>query len=181
MVDGARLDGEALLALFTHFASLALFATGGAIALASDIHRYVVDQHGYLSHNDFVNSIALAQASPGPNLLYVTVMGWYIAGLPGALATTLGLTLPALLLPMAISRLGRRPRFGLWIRALQNGLSPVALGLMGASCWLLLSQSPGGWKSLAITGATLVLLWRTRVPPVLLILAAGVLGAFLPW
>jgi len=175
------MSAEALLGLFVHFLSLALFATGGAIALASDMHRYVVDQHGYITHTDFVNSIALAQASPGPNLLYVTVMGWYIAGLPGALATTLGLTLPALVIPLVISKLSRTPQFSRLIQALQRGLSPVALGLMGASCFLLVSQSPGGWKGPAIIVVTIVLLWRTRAPPVLLILTAGVLGAFIPW
>jgi hypothetical protein len=79
-----------LFALFLHFLSLSVFATGGAMALASDMHRYVVEQHGYITHIQFVNSIALEQAAPGPNVLFVTVMGWQIAQLPGAIATTLG-------------------------------------------------------------------------------------------
>jgi chromate transporter len=175
------MSAESLLGLFVHFLSLALFATGGAIALASDMHRYVVDQHGYITHTDFVNSIALAQASPGPNLLYVTVMGWYIAGLPGALVTTLGLTLPAFVIPLVISKLSRTPQFARLIQAMQRGLSPVALGLMGASCFLLVSQSPGGWKGPAIIVVTIGLLSATRLPPVALIVSAGVFGAFIPW
>ena len=175
------MSAEELLALFLHFLSLSVFATGGAMALASDMHRYVVDEHGYLTHDQFVNSIALAQAAPGPNILFVTVMGWQIAQLPGAAATTLGLSLPALIFPVVVSRLGRLPQFERLLKALQHGLGPVALGLMAATCFLLLSGLPGAWKGAAIASATLLLVTTTRVPPVVPILAAGVLGAFVDW
>jgi chromate transporter len=170
-----------LFALFLHFLSLSVFATGGAMALASDMHRYVVDQHAYITHTQFVNSIALAQAAPGPNVLFVTVMGWQIAQLPGAIATTVGLSLPALVFPVLVSRLGRLPQFERLIKALQRGLGPVALGLMVATCYLLVRGLPGHWQGAAIAAATLLLIMRTRIPPVVPILAAGVLGAFLDW
>lgn len=170
-----------LFALFLHFLSLSVFATGGAMALASDMHRYVVDEHAYLTHTQFVNSIALAQAAPGPNILFVTVMGWQIAQLPGAIATTLGLALPALVFPVIVSRLGRLPQFERLLKALQRGLGPVALGLMVATCYLLVRGLPGTWQGAAIAGATLLLVTTTRLPPVLPILAAGVLGAFVSW
>ena len=170
-----------LTALFLHFLSLSVFATGGAIALASDMHRYVVDEHGYISHLQFVNSIALAQASPGPNILFVTVMGWQIAGLPGALATTLGLSLPALVFPFVVSRLGRMAQFERLLKALQRGLGPVALGLMAATSFLLVRQSPGVWQGAAIIAATVLMLTLTRVRPVLLIFAAGATGAVIQW
>lgn len=170
-----------LFALFLHFLSLSVFATGGAISLASDMHRYVVDQHGYLSHTEFVNSIAMAQASPGPNIMFVTVMGWQIAGLKGALATTIGLSLPALIFPFVVSRLGRQAQFERGLRAMQRGLGPVAIGLMLSTCFLLVRDAPGVWKGAAIIAATIALLALTRIPPVLLIFAAGGLGAFIPW
>lgn len=175
------MSAHELLALFLHFLSLAAFATGGAMALASDMHRYVVDEHRYITHTQFMNSIALAQAAPGPNVLFVTVMGWQIAGLPGALATTLGLSLPALVFPMIVSRAGRLPQFGRGLQALQRGLGPVALGLMAATSFLMLRQAPGVWKGLAITALAFVLLATTRLPPLVLIAAAGVAGAFIPW
>ena len=175
------MSGHDLLALFAHFLSLSIFATGGAMALASDMHRYVVDDHHYISHTQFVNSIALAQAAPGPNILFVTVMGWQIAGLPGALATTLGLSMPALIFPVLMSRASRMAQFDRFIQALQRGLGPVALGLMASTCYLLARQAPGGWKGAAIIGVTLGVLAFTRVPPVILILIAGAVGAFVPW
>ena len=172
---------EALLALFAHFLSLSVFATGGAMALASDMHRYVVDEHALISHTQFVNSIALAQAAPGPNMLFVTVMGWQIAGLPGALATTLGLSLPALVFPVVVSRLGRLAQFTRLLGALQRGLGPVAVGLVASTCYLLVSQAPGAWKGAALIAASTLLLATTRVPPVWLIVVAGIVGAFVTW
>ena len=175
------LDLNDLLALFAHFLSLSVFATGGAMALASDMHRYVVDEHPFITHTQFVNSIALAQAAPGPNILFVTVMGWQIAGLPGALATTLGLSLPALVFPVVVSRLGRLAQFERLLKALQQGLGPVAIGLMASTCLLLVREAPGVWKGAALIAASTLLLATTRVPPVLLIFVAGVVGAFVSW
>lgn len=172
---------EELLALFAHYLSLSVFATGGAMALASDMHRYVVDEHAYITHTQFVNSIALGQAAPGPNILFVTVMGWQIAGLPGALATTLGLSLPALVFPVLVSRAGRLAQFERLLKALRGGLGPVAIGLMAATCFLLVRQAPGVWKGAAIIAVSTLLLATTRVPPVALIVVAGVIGAFVTW
>lgn len=170
-----------LLALFVHFLSLSFFATGGAMALASDMHRYVVDEHRYITHTQFVNAIALGQASPGPNIMFVVVMGWLIGGPAGALATTLGLSLPALVFPVLIARASRLPQFDRLLKALRRGLGPVALGLMAATSFLLVRQAPGVWKGAAIIAVTLLLLSLTRLPPLLLILAAGITGAFVPW
>jgi chromate transporter len=175
------MSGAALIALFVHFLSLSVFATGGALALASDMHRYVVDEHHYIDHTQFVNSIALAQAAPGPNILFVTVMGWQIAGLPGALATTLGLAMPALFFPFVISRLGRLAQFERTLKALQAGLGPVALGLMASTCLLLVRQAPGGWGGLSIIVVSVLLSSLTRASPLILIATAGVVGAFMSW
>ncbi len=170
-----------LSALFLHFLSLSVFATGGVMALASDMHRYVVDEHGYITHTQFVNSIALAQAAPGPNILFVTVMGWQIGGLAGALATTLGIAMPALVFPFVVSRLGRLAQFDRLLKALQRGLGPVAIGLMASTSFLLVRQAPGVWIGPAMIATCALLLAFTRVPPLVLIVVAGVLGAFIPW
>ena len=173
---------QELLALFAHFLSLSVFATGGALALASDMHRYVVEEHAYISHGQFMNSIALAQAAPGPNILFVTVMGWTIAGLPGALATTLGLSLPALVFPVLVSRLSAMAQFTRILKALQRGLGPVAIGLMASTCWLLVREAPGAWKGPVFIAAGLALLLMfKRLPPLVLIAAAGTAGALTSW
>ena len=72
-----------LLALTGHFMLLSLLAVGGAITTASDMHRYVVAEHGWISDAQFSASIAIAQAAPGPNVLFVAVIGWNVGGLAG--------------------------------------------------------------------------------------------------
>ena len=64
--------------LFSHFISLSLLAVGGAISTAPDIHRFLVDEQHWLSDGQFTSSIALAQGAPGPNVLFVGLMGWNV-------------------------------------------------------------------------------------------------------
>ena len=66
------------LTLFMHFASLSLLGVGGAITTSADMHRFLVDKQGWLADAQFNSSIALAQAAPGPNILFVALMGWNV-------------------------------------------------------------------------------------------------------
>ena len=61
--------------LLTHFLSLSLLSIGGAIATAPDMHRYLVDERHWLLDSQFTSSIALAQAAPGPNVLFIALIG----------------------------------------------------------------------------------------------------------
>ena len=79
----AGLGAGDLGAMFLHFTLLSLLAIGGAITTAPDMQRYVVAERGWLSDAQFTASVALAQAAPGPNVLFVAVVGWNVAGLAG--------------------------------------------------------------------------------------------------
>ena len=91
-----------LLGLFAHFLVLSLLAVGGAITTVPDMHRYIVVQQHWLTDAQFTASIALAQAAPGPNVLFVAVLGWNVAGAWGALATMAGNLLPSTVLVAVI-------------------------------------------------------------------------------
>ena len=80
-LDDIRPD---LLALFGHFVVLSLLAVGGAITTVPDMHRFIVAEHHWLTDAQFTASIAIAQAAPGPNVLFVAVLGWNVAGPFGA-------------------------------------------------------------------------------------------------
>src|SRR5678816_3316168 len=85
----------------------------------------------------FSASIALAQAAPGPNVLFVAVIGWNVAGAPGALATMLGTLLPSTALTLFVSRWGARRRETRGVHAFTTGLTPLTIGLLVATGWLL--------------------------------------------
>ena len=92
------------LSLFGHFLLLSLLSIGGAITVASDMHRVMVDQMGSITDAQFTTSIAIAQASPGPNVLFVAVMGYQAAGILGALTTLTGIMLPSTTLALVAAR-----------------------------------------------------------------------------
>eukprot|EP01136_Pigoraptor_vietnamica_P012035 Opistho-1_new@3875 len=91
-----------LLALFLHFLMLSLLAIGGAITTAPEMHRWLVGEQHWLTDTQFSSSIAIAQAAPGPNVLFVAVLGWNVAGLNGALAAMAGIMLPSTTLPCTL-------------------------------------------------------------------------------
>jgi chromate transporter len=168
-----------LLALTSHFMLLSLVAVGGAITTASDMHRYVVTEHGWISDAQFTSSIAIAQAAPGPNVLFVAVIGWNVAGMAGLLATLVGTLLPSTLLVLAVSRWAAQRRESLPVRAFVTGMAPLTLGLLLATGWVLaepfVQQPDQRLGALALIAVTIGVMLRTRISPMWLVaLGAGV-------
>ncbi|MCL2635362.1 MAG: chromate transporter [Betaproteobacteria bacterium] len=166
-----------LVELFAEFAILSFVAFGGATALLPEMHRVVVDQHHWLDTATFTHLYAIAQAAPGPNVLVVTLIGWQIAGLAGALAATLAMCLPMsvliyLLIDHWESFSGRR-----WQRAISLGVAPLAVGLIFSGATLI-AQSVGlGGAALAVLAATAIAAALTRWHPLWFIAAGAALGA----
>lgn len=166
--------------LFGHFLQLSLLAIGGAISTAPEMHRVTVDHYGWLTDAQFTASVALAQAAPGPNVLFVAVVGYHVAGLAGAAIAMAGILLPSTVLAVAVGRLGQRQPQRLAVRAVVAGLAPLTVGLVLSSVWILMQPQaghPGAW---IVFGATALLMWRTRVSP-LWAIAAGAVFGMLGW
>ena len=121
---------EALIDLLLHFASLSLLAIGGALGLAPEMRRYLVDEQQLMSGTAFTEAIVIAQAAPGPNILFVTLLGWQAGGTWGALATTVGLLLPSSLLTWWGARFKRQREDAPWVAAVRTGFSPVFFTLL---------------------------------------------------
>jgi len=167
------------LALFTHFLMLSRLAIGGAITTVPDMHRLIVDERGWLDDTAFTASIALAQAAPGPNVLFVAVIGYNVGGLAGVAAAMVGNLLPSTTLALVASRWGAQRSASRGVRAFTGGLAPVTLGLLAATAWILTEPvrgHPGAWAPVAVTlfvmlGTKLSPLW-----PIALGALAGALG-----
>ena len=162
--------------LFGHFLALSLMSIGGAITLVPDMHRRLVVTDHLLSDADFTSAIALAQAAPGPNVLFVALMGWYSGGLAGAAISMLGVMLPSTTLTLAASRWVATRRDWLSVQAFQQGMAPVTVGLLLATGWLLM-PSPDHPRALLTSAAVAVLVWRTKVRLIWLVAAGAALGA----
>jgi chromate transporter len=170
-------DGGVLLSLFLHFGLLSLLAVGGALTTAPDMQRFVVGERGWLSDAQFTSSVAIAQAAPGPNLLFVAVVGWNIAGLAGVAATLAGSLLPSTTLALAAARYGDRYREARAMRAFSAGMAPLTLGLLLATGWVLTAPVRDSWGAMLLVPLTVLLLLKTAVSPIWLVAAGAVVGA----
>jgi chromate transporter len=185
------------LALFTHFASLSLLAVGGAITTVPDMHRYLVTERLWLSESQFTSSVAMAQAAPGPNLLFVALMGWNVgmnaahsAGAhPGAYAlagvalSMLGILLPSTTLTFMAARWGHQNRERRSVRAFKTGMAPIVVALLVATGWILatsLGQTLADWHVWLVSFAAAMIVWRTKIHLLWLLGAGGLLG-WLGW
>ncbi len=121
---------QAIVELFLEFTLLGCMAFGGVSALIPEMHRVVVEQHHWLNDTTFINLCAIGQAAPGPNVLVVTLIGWEVAGVAGALAATLGLCWPMSAVVFVLFRHWERFRGARWQQAVQIGVAPLAVGLI---------------------------------------------------
>ena len=193
------LTGTDWLALFTHFMSLSLLAVGGAITTAPDMHRYLVDERHWLSDGQVTSSIALAQAAPGPNILFVALLGWNVGmnagggmsagmgawayALLGVVIAMVGIMLPSTTFTFAATLWSHQNRELRAVRAFKQGMAPIVIALLIATGWILAGShgSPAlHWPLWLLTGATALLVWRTRLHLLWLLGAGGVMG-WLGW
>lgn len=176
------------LALFTHFMTLSLLAIGGAITTTPDMHRYLVTDKLWLTEGQFTSSIALAQASPGPNVMFVALMGWNVGlnaggygyALLGVAISMVGIMLPSSTLAFFASRWGHRNRELRAVRAFKQGMAPIVVALLVATGWVLSAahaKPATDWPLWLLTGVTALIVWRTRLHLLWLLGAGALLGA----
>ena len=170
-----RLD---LGALFLHFLALWFVAVGGPSTILPDIHRYVVEVNQLMTSTQFAEIYTLAQVAPGPNVMYVTLIGWQLAGWAGAAATTIPLLVPATTLTLLVGHLNERYPNASIGRAIRRGLTPITIGLMFASATILMRAVNHDWRGYLITLLTVALVLRKPWNP-LWLLAGGALAGIL--
>jgi chromate transporter len=182
--------------LFQQFCLLSLLGVGGAITTAPEMHRFLVDEHHWLNDIQFTTSIALAQASPGPNVLFVALMGWNLGlnaggglaegpnawalGLFGILVMMLGIMLPSSVLTYVATRWAHRNRDMRGVKAFKAGMAPIVVALLVCTGWLLTaahSQPAKDWALWVLTAVTALVVWRTRIHLLWLLAAGAILGA----
>jgi len=167
-----------LTALFLHFLALWFVAIGGPSTILPDVHRYLVESHHLLTNSEFAELYTLAQVAPGPNAMYVTLIGWHLAGWQGVAATTIPLLVPATTLTLLVGHLNERypnAQIGLAIR---RGLMPITIGLVFASATILMRAVNHDWRGYLITLLTVVVVLRKPWNPLWLFAAAALAGIF---
>jgi chromate transporter len=162
-------DGHPIWGLVRTFGVMSLFAVGGANSAIPEMHRVAVDVQHWLTDKQFADVFAISQLSPGPNVLIV-------AGVAGALAATLAMCVPTAVLAYCVSHLLNRSSHSRWPAIIQAALVPLSIGLMAASGLILALASDRTWAAALVTAVAAALASATRLNPLWLLLAGGVLG-----
>src|SRR5579859_6693197 len=158
------------------FGLMSLFAVGGANAAIPEMQRIAVEVNHWMTDRQFADVYAISQLSPGPNVLIVTLIGYAVAGFGGALAATLAMCVPTATLAYCVSRLLGRSSRSRWPSIIQTALVPLSIGLMAASALIVAQAADRNWAAVLLTLAVAALAYTTRLNPLWLLLAGGVLG-----
>jgi chromate transporter len=183
------LDARDWISLFAHYLLLSLMSIGGAISTTAEMHRYLVEQHHWLTPVQFNAAIAIAQAAPGPNVLFVALMGWQVglnagstlAAFGGVAVTMTGILLPSTTITYLAAQWGHRNRHLPGVRTFKQGMAPVVISLLLSTGWILAASndaSMANWPLWLLSAASGVVIWRTRLHLLWLLAAGALLGWF---
>ena len=168
-----------LLELALYFALLSLLSVGGLPSVMPEMQRFVVELKGWLTPGDFIQAFAVGQAAPGPNVLITSLIGWKVAGLPGAFVALGAMCFPAAVVAWWVSDLWERFKDTRWRRAAQRAIAPVVIGMILSGGVVLATPGAPDWRLWLIAGAAALGMLATKLNPLWLLAGGGILGAVL--
>ena len=172
-----KADWDLLLALVLQFALISLLAIGGANAVVPEMHREVVDLRHWVTDLQFSELYAISQAAPGPNVMIVALIGQFVGGPLGAILAMAAMCVPTAVLACGVAKAFDRYRGSRWRRAVEAGLVPVTIGLVGATAWIIARAADRSWVAVVVTAAAFALAHWTRINPLFALGAAAIIGS----
>ena len=156
------------------FVPFSLVSIGGGGSIFAGVQHQAVDVHRWVTAREFIDLFALARGAPGPGSMLITLIGWKVAGLPGALVATAALFIPSSVLCYVLARVWNAHRGKTWHKALEVGLAPVGTGLILAGAIAVLRLAGASLASWLVALAVAVILgFRPRSHPLLLLAGGG--------
>ncbi len=164
--------------IVAYFALLSLLSVGGVNTIFPEMQRFVVE-NGWMTAAEFTQLFAVSQAAPGPNILITALIGWKVAGIGGAFAALAAICVPAMAITWWVGALWDRMRDAPWRAVIERSLVPVIVGLVLSGGYVLATPGGLGWRNALIAGASAAVFTRTKINPLWILAAGGVLGALL--
>jgi len=168
-----------LLEIALWFSLLSLIAFGGMPAVMPEMQRLVVEVNGWATSAEFLQLFAVGQAAPGPNVLIVSLIGWKVAGLAGALVALLAVCGPAAMISWWVSELWERFKDNPWRLAISRAIAPLVVGLILSSGYILAQPHGHDWRTWVIALASTAAFLATKVNPLWILAVGGAAGYFL--
>ena len=165
-----------LLSLFLKLSAFSLVAFGGVNALLPVLFNLAVHQEHWIDVQTFSDYFAIAQAAPGPNFMTVTLIGWHVYGVLGALLATLAIAWPSSIMIYFLQRFIIRMKNPLSKQTIQYAAAALAIGLVLSSAFEIALQINHSLAAYILTIGTIAITLLTRWHPLYLIAMGGVLG-----
>lgn len=167
-----------LLGLFLKLSAFSLIAFGGVNALLPSLLDLSVNQEHWIDLQTFADYFAIAQAAPGPNFMTVTLVGWHVYGVLGALIATFAIAWPSSILVFFLQRWVMEMSDQQKKKTIQYAAAALAIGLVLSSAWQIALQINHSVAAYALTLMTIGLTVFTRWHPLYLIALGAALGLF---
>ena len=169
-----------LLSMFATFLAIGAVAFGGGYAMLPLFERMIVDTHGWLDGEQFLDMLAIAQITPGPiSINSATFIGFQLNGVIGAAAATLGLISVPVVLVSLISLNRERFKESRFAQGIFIGLRPAFVGLIFASVYSVSFDAYVDRYSVLLFVLLLLLLRGLKLHPILVIIVSAIMGVVL--
>lgn len=167
---------SSLVSLFLKFSAFSLVAFGGINALLPVLYDLSVNQEHWINGQTFADYFAIAQAAPGPNLMTVTLIGWNVGGVIGALIATLAISWPSSIMIYYLQRVILNMQDKERQQMIQFAAGALAVGLVLSAAWQIAMQINQSLAAYALTIGTIGITFFTRWHPLYLIAIGAALG-----
>ena len=165
-----------LLRLFLSFLKIGSIVFGRGYVLLAFLREEFINRLHWLSEKQLIDAVAVGQFTPGPVFTTGTFIGYLVAGIPGALAATVGIFVPGFILVALSGSLLPKLRRSALAAAILDGVVVGSLALMAVVAWQLGRASIVDWRTFCILIASAVLLLRFRVNSAWVITGAAIVG-----
>lgn len=172
-----NLKSNPLLTLFITFLKIGAFTFGGGYAMLPLVQGEIVDRHGYISEKVFMDIIAIAEATPGVIAVNTaTFVGYQVAGVLGAVLSTLAVVLPSFVIISLIAPVYTLFRDNVWVSAGLQGLRAGVIVLIIGALIRMIKKSDKNIFLFVLSGTAFVIAAFTDLNVIWVILAGAVLG-----
>ncbi|MCK6597975.1 MAG: chromate transporter, partial [Bdellovibrionaceae bacterium] len=159
-----------------NFFIISLIAIGGVSAVVPEIHRVFVEHYHLMDEQLFTQLFAISQAAPGPNVIFVGLFGWQVAGVMGAVVSLFSLCVPTLLLAVMFEKTGSQYQSKKWYNVIKLSLSPIAIGLLLSTSTLLIKKD-FNWKMIVFISVIVFILSKWKLNSIYLLFIGIIVGA----
>jgi chromate transporter len=174
-------SGASFGAMAVFFVQASAFTFGSGLAMVPFLHAGLVEEHGWLTEQQFVDAVAMGLVTPGPVVIMATFAGYLVHGVLGAVVATLAVFIPVYLFVVIPGPLFRRYEKHPRLQGFVKGATAAAAGAIAGAAIVIGRQTIGGTLSIALGLVALAVLLqrRVRVPEPALVAVGAALGLLL--